>query len=151
MLAALQERTQYRPTTGLFDLQLGSSLGSEKTMYSLHSVEPWVVRIAEGCWSSANLCLLTSHRWEKDLGILHRSWLTDGHPLCGWARATSQTSIWSELSKEVCMRAACDDSLSTAGQKKTSEQLSRHRRSRRRRLRTSHLQLNPSHFLTRNG
>ena len=45
------------------------------------------------------------------------------------------------------MRAAYDDSPSTAGQKKPSEQLSRHRRGRRRRLRASRLQLNPSVFL----
>ena len=37
----------------------------------------------------------------EDLGILHRSWLTDGNPLCGWTRATSQTSIWSELDEGV--------------------------------------------------
>ena len=40
----------------------------QKTMYSHHSVEPWVVRIVESCWSSANLCLLTFQRWETDLG-----------------------------------------------------------------------------------
>ena len=36
--------------------------------------------------------------WES----AHRSWLTDGNPLCGWAKATSQTSIWIELTKELC-------------------------------------------------
>ena len=36
-------------------MQLGSSLGSEETMYSPHSVEPWVVRIAESRWSSASV------------------------------------------------------------------------------------------------
>ena len=77
-------------------MQLGSFLVSGETMYSLHSIEPRVVRIVESCWSSANLCLLAFQRWEKDLGIPHRSWLTDGNPLCGWARATSQTSIWLE-------------------------------------------------------
>ena len=54
---------------------------------------------------SANLCLLTFQRWRRDLGILHRSWLTDGNPLCGWATATSHTSTWSELTKGVvCAR-----------------------------------------------
>ena len=48
------------------------------------SIVPCTVRIAESCWSSAILCLLTFQRWEKDLGILHRSWLTDENPLCGW-------------------------------------------------------------------
>ena len=72
-------------------------------MYSPHSNEPWVVRIAENWWSSANLCLLTFQRWEKDLGIPRRSWLTDGTPLCGCARATSQTSIRFELTKS-CVR-----------------------------------------------
>ena len=57
----------------------------------------------ENCWSSANLCLLTCQRWEKDLGIPRRSWLTDGTPLCGCARATSQTSIRFELTKN-CVR-----------------------------------------------
>ena len=44
-------------------------------MYSPYSIDPWVVRIAEFCWGLANLCLLTFQRREKDLGILHRSWL----------------------------------------------------------------------------
>ena len=84
-------------------MQHGSSLVSGETKYSPHSIEPWVVRIVENCWSSANLCLLTFQRWEKDLGIPRRSWLTDGTPLCGCARATSQTSIRFELTKS-CVR-----------------------------------------------
>ena len=93
MLAALQERTQYRPTTDSALSSLAHPLVSGETMYSPHSTEPRVVRIVETSWTSANLCLLTFQRWEKDLGIPHRTWLTDGNPLCGWARATSQTSI----------------------------------------------------------
>ena len=42
-------------------------------------------------------------------------------------------SIWSELTKELYTREACDDSPSTAGQKKKFEQLSKHHRSRSRR------------------
>ena len=51
----------------------------------------------------------------KDLGIPRRSWLTDGNLLCDWAKATSQRSIWSELTKELYAREAYDDSPSTAG------------------------------------
>ena len=152
MLAALQERTQYRPTNDSalekWFFSPGSSLVPGETMYSPHSPETWVVRIVESCWSSANRCLLTFQKWEKDLGIPHRSWLTDGNPLCGWARATSQTSIWSTLTKRLYARATNDDSPSTAGQKKTFEQLSKHHRGRRRRLRTFRLRLNLSLFLT---
>ena len=43
-------------------------------MNSSHSIEPWVVCIAESCWSSSNLCLLTFQGWEKDLGILPDRW-----------------------------------------------------------------------------
>ena len=42
------------------------------------------------------------------------------------ARATSQTSIWSEQMRELCSREAYDESPSTAGQRKTFEQLSQH-------------------------
>ena len=130
-------------------MQLGSFLVSGETMCSVRSIEPWAVRIVESCWSLANLCLLTFQRWENDLGIPHRRWLTDGNPQCGWARATSQTSIWSELTKESFSRAAYDDSPRTDGQKKTSVQLSKHHRRRRRRLRTSRLQLNLSFLLSK--
>ena len=66
-----------------------------------HSTVQWVVRIVERCWSLVNPCLLTFQRWERDLGIPRRSWLTGGNPPCGWARATSQTSIRSEPTKEL--------------------------------------------------
>ena len=50
-------------------MQPGSFLVSGDTMkYSPHSIEPWVVRIAGRCWSSANLCLLTFQRWVKESG-----------------------------------------------------------------------------------
>ena len=154
-MLGLQGRTQYRPTTDCALMKwivrhaACSFLVSGETMCSVRSIEPWAVRIVESCWSLANLCLLTFQRWEKDLGIPHRSWLTDGNPQCGWATATSQTSIWSELTKELFSRAAYDDSLRTDGQKKTSVQLSKHYRRRRRRLRTSRLQLNLSFFLSK--
>ena len=78
---------------------LAHSLASGETMCS--SVEQWAVRTEESCWNSVNLCLLTFQRWEEDLGIPHSSCLTGGNPPCGWARATSRTSIWSELTKGV--------------------------------------------------
>ena len=49
-------------------MQFGSSLGSEETMYSPRSIEPRVVRIAESCWNSANLCMLTFQRVGKGSG-----------------------------------------------------------------------------------
>ena len=70
-------------------------------MYSPLSVEPRVVRTVESCWNLVILCSLMFQRWEKDLGIPRRSWLTGGNPPCGWARATSRTRIGSERTKEV--------------------------------------------------
>ena len=58
-------------------------------MYSPRSNQPWVVRIVESCWNLVNLCLLTFQRWQEDLGIPRRSWLTDGNPRCGRATATN--------------------------------------------------------------
>ena len=81
-----------------------------------------------------DLCLLTFQKWGKALGIPRQNW-----------RATSQTSIWSELTKELHTSEAYDDSPSTAGQKKTSVQLSKHHRSRSRRQWTFLLQLNLPH------
>ena len=99
------------------------------TMYSPISIEPWALRFVESYWSLANLCLLTFQSWEKDLGIPAPKLAGRcKNPLFGRARATSLTSIWSELTKELSMRGAYDDSPRTAGQKKTSEQLSRHGR-----------------------
>ena len=106
MLAALQDRTQYRPTNdsapmnGLFDAQLRSLLASKKTMHSLRSIVQWVVRIVEKCWSFVNLCLLIFQR-DKDLEIPRRSWLKSGNRPCGWARANSQTSIWDRTDEGV--------------------------------------------------
>ena len=65
--------------------------------------------------------------------MLHRSWLTSGNPLRGCARATSQTSIWSEQVKESCTREAYDESPSPAGLQKTFEQWSKHHRNQSRR------------------
>ena len=65
-----------------------------------------------------------------------------GNPPCGWARATSQTNIWSEqMVKELCTREAYDESPSTAGHKKTFAQLSKHHRNQSRRHWTALLQL----------
>ena len=109
MLAALQDHTQYIPTTD-------------------NALMKWIVRHAAWliprlrrndvqsplyCWNVVNLCLLTFQRWKRELGIPRRSWLTGGNPPCGWARATSRTSIWSELTKEFHTRGAYDHSPST--------------------------------------
>ena len=99
-------------------MQLGSFLASSETMYSPRYIEPWVVRSVESCVNLVSLCLLTFQRWYNDLEIPRRSWLTSGNPPCGWARATSRTSIWSEPTKELKTREAYDDSPSTAGQKR---------------------------------
>ena len=124
MLAALPDRTQYRPTTDEMDcssrsLAHSSFQGQRCTVSRLLSNGWWSVSW-ERCWSLVNLCLLTFQRWDRDLGIPRRSWLTGGNPPCVWARATSQRSIWSEPMKELCAREANDESPSTAGQKKTS-------------------------------
>ena len=37
-------------------------------MCSLRSIEPWVARIVESCWSLANLCLLTLPEVGKGSG-----------------------------------------------------------------------------------
>ena len=61
MLAAVQDRTQYRPTNdsalmnGLFDTQLRSFLASKKTTHNLRPIVQWVVRIVEKCCSFVNL------------------------------------------------------------------------------------------------
>ena len=123
-------------------MQLGSFLVSGETMYSAHSIEPWVVCIVESCWSLANLCLLTFQRWEGS---------GNPAPKLGWKSAVwlGKSDLTDEhlVRTELHTREAYDDSPRTAGQKKTSVQLSKHHRSRRRRQRTSHLQLNLSLFL----
>ena len=55
---------------------------------------------------------------------------SDGNLASGWERATSQTSTLSERTMESCLREVYDDSQRTAGQKRTSKQLSRLHRSR---------------------
>ena len=67
--------------------------------------------------------------------IPHQSWLTGGNAPCDWARATSQTNTFSVQTKRSSTLEVYDDSLSTAGHKKTFEQLSKHHRSRERRQR----------------
>ena len=85
--------------------------------------------------------MLIFQRWEKDPGIPHQGWLTSGTPPCDWARATSKTSIWPEQMRELCPREAYDESSSTAGQKKTFEQLSKHHRNQKSTTWTSFQQL----------
>ena len=95
MLAALQDRTQYRPTTDsalMKWIRHAAWLIPRFRGTMCSSVEQWAVRTEASCWNSVNLCLLTFQRWEEDLGIPRSSWLTDGNPPCGWARATSRTS-----------------------------------------------------------
>ena len=72
-------------------------------------------------------------RLERDLEIPHKSWHTDGNLACGCEKATSRTSTLSEQPMELKMREVYDDSQSTAGQKRTSNQSSRPHRSRGRR------------------
>ena len=77
------------------------------------------------------ICACTPSRGGKRIweSRAEAGW-TDGNPPCGWASTTSQTSIWSEPTEELYTREAYDASASTAGQKKTSVQLSKHYRSR---------------------
>ena len=107
-------------------------------MYSPHSTETWVVHVVESCWSSANLWLLTFQRRENYLGIRDRRWLTEGNPL-GKSGLADEHLVRTD---EGVVFARSVRRL--AGQKKTSEQLSKHHRGRRRRLLTSRLRLNLS-------
>ena len=158
ILAALQERTRHRPTTDSALMKwIVRNAAWLLPRFRENDVQSPFHRAMGGSYRGRPMG--GSYRGKllgfgesvlahlPEVGILHRSWLRDGNPPYGWARATSQTSIWSEMTKVLCMREVYDNSPSTAGQKKTSEQLSRHCRGRRRRLRTSHLQLNPSLFL----
>ena len=108
MLAALQDRTQYRPTT---DSALMKWIVRHAAWliprFRGNDVQSPFYRATGGPYRGKLLEFgesVLAHLPEvgKDLGIPHRSWLTDGNPLCGWARATSQTSIWLELTKELC-------------------------------------------------
>ena len=102
-------------------------------MCSPRSVVPWANRIEENWWSLGKQFLHIFQRLERDLEIPHRSWQTDGNLACGWTRATSRTSTFSQQTMELYMREVYDDSQSTAGQKRTSSQSSRPHRSRGRR------------------
>ena len=126
-------------------MQLGSFLASRETMYSPRSIGPWMVHIVESCWTLVNLCLLTFPEVGKGSGNSAPK-LADRWKFAMW-RETSRTSIWSEPTKELKKRDAYDESLSTAGQKKTFKQLSKHHRNRSRRQWTSPLQPNLSLLL----
>ena len=133
----MQERTQYRPTTDSAVMKWIVRRAawliprSKAAMCSPRSMEPWVDRIVESCWSLAKPC---SHahlpEFEKDLEIPHHCGQTGGNPPCGWATATSQTNTLSEQTTELCMLEVYDDSPSTAGQKRTFDQSSRLHKSR---------------------
>ena len=84
------------------------------------------------CGSLVDLCLLIFLRWEKDLGLPHRSWPTGGNPPRGWAKATSQRNIWSE---RVTNRRA------QLARRKPSSNCRKHHRNPSRRHWTSLLQL----------
>ena len=109
-------------------------------MYSPHSIEPWVVRT----WKAAGvrrICACSPSRGGKRIreSRAEAGWQMELRCAAAQERP-HRTSIRFELTKELCTREACDHSPSTAGQKKTPEQLSkhqRHHRSRRRQLRTS--------------
>ena len=103
-------------------------------MYSLRSIVQW-----SGSYRGKALEFGVSFACSSSRA--HRGWLTSGNPLCGWARATSRTSVRSEKMKELCTPEAYDESPSTAGQKKTLEQLSKRHRNQSRRHWTSLLQL----------
>ena len=107
MLAALQERSQYRPTTDCALVKrtvrhaawlIPRFTGNDVQSPFFRAMGgPYRVKLLE----FGESVLAHFRRWKKDPGIPHRSWLTDGDPLCGWAKATSQTNIWSELTKEL--------------------------------------------------
>ena len=100
-------------------MQLGSFLVSEVVMCSPRSIVPWADRIEENWWRLEKQFLHIFQRSERDLAIPHRSWQPDGKNLaCGWERATSQTSTFSERTMELCVREVYNDSQRTAGQKR---------------------------------
>ena len=154
-VAALQDRTQYRPTT---DSALMKRVVRHAAWliprFRRNDVQSPFYRAMGAPYRGKLLefgdsVFAPPSRGGKRIwdSRAERSWLRDGNPPCGWARATSQTSIGSELTKGLNTCEACDGSPSTACQKKTSVQLSKHNRSRTRRQRTSHLPLNFSLFL----
>ena len=72
ILAATQDRTQYRPPTDEIDCSTRNSAHSsfqmQRCTVPVLSCNGWSVSW-ENCWSSMNLCLLTFQRWEKHLRI----------------------------------------------------------------------------------
>ena len=136
MLAALQERTPYRPTTASALMKSIVRRGAWLIpRFRGNHVQSPFYRAMGGPYRGKLLEFgesLLAHLPDvgKESGNPAPKLADRWNPLCGWARVTSQTSIWSELTKELCMRAVYDDLPG-----------------RRRRLRKSHLQLNPSLFL----
>ena len=141
--AALQDRTQYRPTTdsALMKWILAcSSFQVQRCTVTILSCNG-VVRIVEKLLEfgqhvlahlpevgkgSGNPAPMLADRWKSAV------WLGKSGP---------PTSICSEPMKGLCAREACDDSPRTAGQKQTFEQSSTHHRNQSRRHWTSLLQL----------
>ena len=140
MLASLQDRTQYRPTTDSALMKL-------------------IVRQAAWLILRCRVTILSSH------GVTYRGKLQEfgesvfahlpeagkgsGNPAPKLAD-TWKSAVWrgkSDLTDELTKELYTREAPSTAGQKKTSGHLSKHHTSRRRQQRTSHLQLNLLLFL----
>ena len=110
-------------------------------MHSGSEIVPWFGSHHGKCWGLANPCWLGFLKWEKDLEIPLRSFLTSRNMVWLQARETSPTSIWSEQTTGPCSPAVSDESTNNAGRKRTSRQSPRHRHRRRRRLTCLTLQL----------
>ena len=106
-------------------MQRGSFLVSEVVRYSAMG-GPYRGKLVE----FGETVLAHLPEVERDLETQHQNWQTDGNLACGWERVTSQTSTMSEQTMESCMREVYDESQKTVGQKRTSKQLWRPRRSR---------------------
>ena len=150
MLAAMQERTQYRPITDI-------------------ALMRWIVRHA--AWLIPRFRSKDAQSaFYRAMGGLHRGKLLQfgetvlahllevgkgsGNPApkfgrqveirrAAWARATSRTNTLFKQTTELCMLEVYDDLSSTAGHKKTFYQSSELHRSRGRHQRTMQLLLDP--------
>ena len=131
MLAAMQEHTKYRPSAD-------------------NALMRWIVRHAAWLIPRFRGSEIQSP-FYRAMGGPYRGKLVEfgetvlahlpevgkgsGNPapklaVAGWERATSRTNTLFERTMESCMREVYDDSQITAGQKRTSKQLSRPHRSR---------------------
>ena len=133
MLAALQDRTQYRPTPD-------SALMKWIVRYAA-----WVILRVRSNDAQSPFCRAVGGPYlgkVLELGFSVLARLPEvgkgsGNPAPNladrWQERPPQTSIWSEQMWEVSTREAYDESPSTVGQKTTFEQLSRHHRNQSRR------------------